>query len=261
MNRRILVGILLFSPALFAQSPALTPEQQETFLKKAKVQQKKGVSKGVTGTSRVTLSDGTLTHDASVQSIDEFKAIFTPQGGKSQFNFKDTYRFNIAAYMVAKQIGLGDMVPPSVSRGSAAYTWWIDDVLMEEGERIAKRVQAPNPETWNQEMALVRVFDQLIANDDRNGGNLIIDKSWRVWMIDHTRTFRTPKEISMIGGLTQIDRSVLSNLKSLDDPQFKKDVGKLISKQELQSMLARRDQIVKLFEAKGEAALFDRPKR
>jgi len=39
-------------------------------------------------------------------------------------------------------------------------------------------------------MWVVRLFDQLIYNTDRNLGNLLIDKSWRLWMIDHTRAFK-----------------------------------------------------------------------
>ena len=40
-------------------------------------------------------------------------------------------------------------------------------------------------------MWVVRLFDQLIYNTDRNLGNLLIDKDWRLWMIDHTRAFKT----------------------------------------------------------------------
>ena len=59
-------------------------------------------------------------------------------------------------------------------------------------------------------MWVVRLFDQLIFNTDRNLGNLLIDKSWRLWMIDHTRAFKTftepksPKNLS-----TQCARGLL----------------------------------------------------
>ena len=39
-------------------------------------------------------------------------------------------------------------------------------------------------------MQLVRLFDQLIYNIDRNIGNLMITNDWRIWAIDHTRAFR-----------------------------------------------------------------------
>ena len=36
----------------------------------------------------------------------------------------------------------------------------------------------------------MRVFDELIANTDRNLGNMLIDRQWKLWLIDHSRAFR-----------------------------------------------------------------------
>ncbi|MGB9448164.1 MAG: hypothetical protein WBR26_24405, partial [Candidatus Acidiferrum sp.] len=54
--------------------PALSKEQIRQFLLTAKVVKSHGSKKGITNTLRLTLSDGTLTHDASFQPIDEHKA-------------------------------------------------------------------------------------------------------------------------------------------------------------------------------------------
>jgi hypothetical protein len=60
-------------------------------------------------------------------------------GRNTELNFKDTYRYNIAGYRVAKLIGL-TTVPMSVERTVegkvAAVTWWVDDVQMDEKERM-----------------------------------------------------------------------------------------------------------------------------
>ena len=48
---------------------------REAFLARAKIVSVKSPPKGTTNTKRVTLSDGTLTHDASVQTIDDAKAV------------------------------------------------------------------------------------------------------------------------------------------------------------------------------------------
>ena len=58
-------------------------------------------------------------------------------------------------------------------------------------------------------MWLVRLFDQLIYNVDRNLGNLVIDKSWTVWMIDHSRAFRLFDKLKTPGNLTKCDRQLL----------------------------------------------------
>jgi hypothetical protein len=43
--------------------------------------------------------------------------------------------------------------------------------------------------SWRPEADHVRVR-HLIANTDRNQGNLLIDDRWNIWLIDHTRAFR-----------------------------------------------------------------------
>ena len=65
--------------------------------------------------------------------------------------------------------------------------------MMDEGKRLKDKLQPPDTDLWNEQMQMVRVFDQLIYNVDRNMGNLLIGKTWRVWAIDHTRAFRYSK--------------------------------------------------------------------
>jgi hypothetical protein len=50
-------------------------------------------------------------------------------------------------------------------------------------------------------------------------------------------------------------------MKALDEATLIKEFGREVTKDEVKGLLARRDLIVKIFEAKGESALFDRPKR
>ena len=76
--------------------------------------------KGVTDTIRATLSDGRITHDAQIQTVDIERALFTA-GKASETNFKDTYRFNIGGYRLARLLGMTN-VPMSVKRRSTATT-------------------------------------------------------------------------------------------------------------------------------------------
>jgi len=256
-----LTTILLLIPFTFLHAAdALTPQQQEDFLAKAKITKSKDAKKGTTGTSRVTLTDGTFTHDASVQTIDESKQFFL-----NEIGFKDSYKFNIAGWRVARLVGIEDMVPPSVKRSydgkSASFTWWIDNVMMDETDRRAKNMQAPDANTWNQENNIMQVFDQLIYNVDRNQTNMMIDQGWHLWLIDHSRSFRTSKTLKDPSVLKVIDRTMLAKMKTLDEAMLTKELGKDVNKTEIQGLLARRDLIVKTFEAKGDSALFDRPKR
>lgn len=260
-HRLALSAILLGLPfTILHAADALTSKQKEDFLAKGKIDHTKEAKKGVTGTFQVTLTDGAVTHDASVQTIDESKQFFL-----NEIGFKDTYKFNIAGWKLAQMLGLDDMIPPSVRRTyngkTASYTWWIDNVIMDETERRSKNTQPPDAEAWNQENAVMQVFDQLIYNMDRNQTNMLIDKDWHLWLIDHGRGFRTHKQLKDPSVLKTIDRNLLARMKALDEATLIKEFGRDVTKNEVQGLLARRDLIVKIFEAKGESALFDRPKR
>lgn len=256
-----LVVTVLLSTAAAAQSPsALTDEQMEQFLRTARVVRTTTLSKGVTGSIRATLSDGTLTHDAHIQTIEESKREFRSRRGV-ELNFRDSWQFNIAAYEIDRLIGL-QMVPVSVARRwrgrQGAFTWWVDDVMMDEGERIKKQMRPPDLRCWNEQVRLLRVFDQLIDNSDRNLGNMLITQDWRVWAIDHTRAFRHFNKPRSPERLTTIDRTVLQRLASFDEAELRKAVGRSLGIVEIQPLLARRDAIVRHFEALGEEALYDR---
>src|SRR5690242_17825607 len=72
-----------------ADASGLTIDQKEEFLRTAKIISDKPAKKGVTDTRRVTLTDGTTTHDANVQSVDEHKNVFEGDDGTKELNFKD----------------------------------------------------------------------------------------------------------------------------------------------------------------------------
>lgn len=241
----------------------LSDAEIESFLREAKIVRTRSVGKGVTNSIRATLTDGTLTHDAHIQTIDQRRNV-GPSNRGQELNFRDSWQFNIAAYRLDRLLGL-NLVPVSVERRyrgkSGAFTWWVDDVIMDEGERHKKSVQPPNPALWNEVMQLVRMFDQLIYNMDRNMGNLVITKDWRVWAIDHTRAFRLHKDLKSPANVTRCDRGVLEALKRLDRETLERELDEYLTTWERDAMLARRDAIVKIIESAGPGAVFDRRDR
>jgi hypothetical protein len=242
------------------RSSALTAAQMEDFLLHAAIVRTREAGGGITNSVRVTLFDGAVTHDAQIQTVDEFKPIFRPQAGPPEFNFTDSYRFNIAGYRLALLLGL-DNVPMSVERAykdkQAAFTWWIDEVMMDERTRLDKKALGPDPERTAMQLHVMRVFDELVQNRDRNKGNLLWTTDWKMWMIDHTRAFRTSDDLLNPTVLERIDRSLFENMRGLTREGMTKVMGKSSSRVELEALLKRRDRIVKLFEARigerGEA--------
>jgi hypothetical protein len=247
-------------PVAAPATSQLSLEQQEEFLKKAKILKTRGAGKGVTNTLRATLSDGTITHDASIQTVDVFMQEFKSKQGV-EFNFRDSWRYNVAGYRMDRLLDIG-MTPPSIERSHqnkpASFTWWVDDVVMDEGERLKNKTPAPNVDLWNEQMWVVRIFDQLIYNVDRNLGNLLIDKNWTVWMIDHSRAFRLPDKVKTPDNITKCERRVFEKLKALDAATVKAATGDYLTGPEIRGMLARRDELVKLIEKAGPTALYDR---
>jgi hypothetical protein len=248
-----------------APAPApltLAPAQMEEFLLRAKIVRMRGAGDGVTGSRRATLSDGALTHDAHIQPIDQTLALFKPPTGPPEMNFRDSYLYNIGAYRLAVLLEL-DNVPMSVARDvdgkRASVTWWIDDVMMDEGTRQKKQVRSPDTERTAMQIHIMRVFDELISNRDRNAGNMLWTADWKMWMIDHTRSFRLGTELQKPALLERIERSLFENMRGLTAEALAKAVGNSLTRFESGAVLARRDVIVKLFEAKiaerGEGAV------
>ena len=256
---RVLGAILLvgLAPTLLAQetpapasTPALSPEAMEAFLLKARVSNLRDAGSGVTNSRRATLSDGQLTHDAHIQTVDIAQHVFE-SGRNTELNFKDTYRYNIAGYRVAKLIGL-TTVPMSVERTVegkvAAVTWWVDDVQMDEKERMKTKSQGPDPVRTNKQIQIMRVWDELIQNRDRNQGNILWTHDWTMWLIDHTRAFRLNTNVLKPEQLARCDRGLLERLRAVTPEALKQAVGNSLTKQEQEALLARRDKIIKHYD-------------
>ena len=256
-RQSMVLGVVLLAglSRVFAQSapesaPSITPEQMEAFLMKARVTNQRDAGGGVTGSRRATLTDGQLTHDAHVQTVDEAKAVFEA-GRNTELNFKDTYRYNIAGYRLAKLIGL-NTVPMSVERAvdgkMAAVTWWVDDVKMDEKDRVKTKSMGPDPVRTTKQIQIMRVFDELIQNRDRNQGNVLWTSDWTMWLIDHTRAFRLGKSLLKPEQLARCDRALLERLKALTPDMLAQAVGTSLNRLEQEALLARRDLIVKHYD-------------
>jgi len=254
---------LLWLPAVSTAQPPLAPPDDaamEEFLQKGRIVRTRSAGKGVTGSTRATLTLGDLTHDVHIQTIDESKWEFKSARG-TEFNFRDKWHFNIAAYKLDRLLDL-QLVPVTVERRfkgeAASFTWWVDDVLMDEGERLEKNVAPPDGRCWDDQMQLLGVFDQLIENTDRNVGNVVITKAWRVWAIDHTRAFRHSKVPAKPAKMRRVDRGVLERLAALDFDTLKRELRSYLNDSDLRALLSRRDAIVAHFRAGGERVLYDR---
>ena len=232
-------------------APALSAAEMEAFLLAAELTDIRDVGTGVTGSQRATASDGRLTHDVHIQSVDISRSRFVARGARVELNFRDSYLYNVAAYRLAVLLGI-DNVPMSVLRGvdgrRAAVTWWVDDVAMTEADRIAQRTLGPDPARTSRQFYTQYVFDELIQNRDRNQGNMLWTTDWKMWLIDHTRAFRQDVELTEPERLTRIGRDLLDNLRGLTPEAVEAALGDVLSRGERSSVMRRRDLLLQHFD-------------
>jgi hypothetical protein len=254
----VVIALFVCSVAVAAQEASkitasqISKEEMEAFLLKGKVTKTRDAGGGVTASARATMTDGRITHDVHIQNVDISQSVF--EAGKStELNFKDSYRYNIAGYRLAQLIGL-TTIPMSVGRvisgKESAVTWWVDDVKMDEKERMKQKTLGPDPVRTTKQIQIMRVFDELIQNRDRNQGNILWTSDFTMWLIDHTRAFRLGRTLLKPEQLTRCERGLFEKLKAMTPESLSQAVGDSLTRPEQDALLARRDAIVKLYEEK-----------
>jgi hypothetical protein len=187
------------------------------------------------------------------------RALFSAQRTSRNSGYLESYQSRIAAYELDRILGL-DMVPPTVERvhggeKGAAQLWVENAVYLKDLEGKP----SPDPVDWNRQVRRWRMFDALIAEIDRNAGNLLVlrDPKWHLVLIDHSRAFTNSTKL--VYPVERIDREMFERLKALKKEDLDARLGTLVLDGS-QSLLRRRDLIVERFEKlakeKGEASVF-----
>ena len=238
---------------------AYTDAQKESFMMTAKIVSAKEIGHGITKPIRLEMKLGEVVHSSKVQTVDKQLSDFFPEGGGKGIPMKDSWHYNIAAYKLDRLLKM-NMVTPEVARAyqgkPGALSWWVDGVQFEEVDRIKKNITPPDVADFDKQRAVIQVFDELIINIDRNLSNLLITKSWKIALIDHSRAFTAYPGIRNKANLTRCSKSLLAELRALTSRTLKQAVGTHLTAPEMQAVLGRRDRIVEFFEeevkTKGE---------
>jgi hypothetical protein len=209
----------------------------EDYLRSAAIDRYEDTKVGVTRPRHAFFKPGGPAAGATVK--------YLPPGKRN--GFYESYKSEIAAYKLDRLLQL-DMVPPTVEReidgNLVSVQLWVENARTIK-EIQQKKLSSPNLEAWNRDVFRQRVFDDLVANIDENGGNLLIDSGWNMIKVDHSRCFATMK---MPFELTRIDRPLYGRLQALDEATVTREIGDLLEPGAVSALLSRRDDIVKTFQ-------------
>jgi hypothetical protein len=218
----------------------------EEFLRTAKVEKIADIPIGVTRPRRAYLAPGGLAESFA----------WKPLRPSMQNGYFESYKSEVAAYELDKLLSL-NMVPVVVERvvnnDTGAAILWLQGVRSWEAV-----LPLPKPALWNQQLARMKMFDDLIGNSDRNKGNLLVDAEWHLFLIDHSRAFvpdpKLPQE------LQTIDRRLWERMLALDEGTLKAQLGRWLDGRQIQGLLRRRDAMKKKIDAlvakQGDAIFF-----
>ena len=104
---------------------------------------------------------------------------------------------------------------------------------------------------------------RLIYNFDRTTGNVLVDDGGKLWMIDHTRTFKGLPKLPDAHGVALCDRDLWQRLKGLDEDRLRAAVSPYLDAIQVAALVKRHRLLVdhieqKISETGEEFVLFDR---
>jgi hypothetical protein len=238
--------------ALQAQQPAAPPANAkiwvgraaeiEQFVRTTPIVKMEDLSVGVTHPKKATLPPG-----GPVQYL-AWKAI--PPARYS--GYWESYLSEIAAYELDKLLQL-NMVPPTVEReyknDKGAAVMWASPTrsFKEFGGKGAPDAPPIYAAAWAKQIAQAKMFDNLINNLDPNLGNWLVDPSWNLILIDHTRAFTGGT--TMIHQMTHIDPDLWARMRALDEPTIQSTLGKWLVRGGAKTLIQRRDKMQQIIDA------------
>ncbi len=222
------------------------------------------IDRGVAGSIKLVLESDETRFHAVFRVIDR-----TEKGAASstrtRVTYRDSYLFEVAAYEVDQVLGLG-RVPPTVRRTvdgrDGSVQIWIEATTPEDVLRQEDRLDPPDIGNWRRQKRVMWIFDALVGNTDRNRGNILIDRDWRLWLIDHTRAFGESTRLLRADSITACERRLWTALGKIDEAAVRQRLEPYLTSRQISRLLRRRDKLIshiqKQIDKRGEdAVLFD----
>ena len=204
----------------------------EQFLRTADIQKIEDVPIGVTKPRRAVFAPGGPVARAAWKAL--------PPSYRTGFH--ESYKAEIAGYLLDRLLEM-HMVPPvverKIDRSDGAMVYWIENIKAWD---IKKPPVGPDPK-WSMQVSRMKMFDQLIANIDRNAGNMLYDEDWHLFLIDHSRAFIEKKDLKGLAAPNRIDKALWDRMDALTKENLQASLGAWLTPKEIDALLARRDRM------------------
>jgi len=250
----LLTGSSTLPPLPLRQSPAAAASANvwrgreaaiEAHLRSAAVTRLEEIGTGVTRPRRAWLEPA-----APVDSL-----VWKPLPPGKRGGHWESYKSEIAAYQLDRLLAM-QMIPPAVERQiegeSGAAIMWLDGVssVKQSGGQV------PSAPIWGGAIRKMLMFDNLIANPDRNAGNILIGVPGELILIDHSRAFGTDTRLHKF---ERVDAALWERLSAVTDADLRRVLQPWMEEDAVTATIERRRKMMaavdRLLKDKGRAAV------
>ncbi len=170
--------------------------------------------------------------------------------------YPDYWRREIAAYEIDKFLCL-NMIPPTVERRykdkRGAVSLEMEGTVFRELKEAGTSIPSAADQRTNffRALYLRTAWDNLVANEVRSEGDMIITDDWRMYLIDHSRAFSSTKKLILLPDKKSTKEPIqalpavfVERLALLDYESITNVVGEYLTKKEIERLLLRKDKLL-----------------
>jgi hypothetical protein len=218
----------------------------EAFLREAEVVSRTELRGSSNRPEKLLLRAGGVEAYAVFRTVDKKKA--SAKVGKETIrDFHDSHVYECAAYELSRLLGI-ESVPPCVLRTfdgvQGSLQLWIEEAVTAYQDRQDSSRPALE-ERLSESFQTMYLFDALIDNFDRHPGNILVDSRGRLWLVDHTRSFRLYTNARSLDRIVSPDPALVMRLAELDRDALTRSLSPLLGPRHIDALLRRRGQILR----------------